>query len=94
MRQKQPSKGREDMKRRDRAVPGLPMHTLNKFFYWALQTCSIMLDKCRALWGEPEQAVCQGLQLRSSYTCLPYRTSCRGVEVGVAFSEQVSRRGK
>ena len=52
------------------------------------------LDECRALWGEPEQAVCQGLQLRmrSSYTHVPFRTSChscRGVEVGLVFSERV-----
>ena len=49
-----------------------------------------LLDECRALWGKPEQA-CQGLQLRmhSSYTRVPFRTSCRGVEVGVAFSERV-----
>ena len=46
------------------------------------------------LWGEPEQAVCQlGLQLRirSSYTRVPFRTSCWGIEVGVAFSERISR---
>ena len=52
----------------------------------------VLLDECRALWGEPEQAVsvCQGLKLciRSSYTRVPFRTSCRGVEVGVAFSKK------
>ena len=49
-----------------------------------------LLDECRALWGEPEQAACQGLKLciRSSYTHVPFRTSCRGVEVGVAFSKK------
>ena len=49
-----------------------------------------VLDECRALWGEPEQAACQGLKLciRSSYTRVPFRTSCRGVEVGVAFSKK------
>ena len=50
-----------------------------------------ILDECRALWGEPEQAVCQGLQLRmrSSYirARVPLRT-CRGVEVVVAFSKK------
>ena len=52
---------------------------------------TLLLDECRALWGEPEQAVCQGLQLRmrSSYARVPFHTSCRGVEVGVAFSERV-----
>ena len=57
----------------------------------ANNTNNNILDECRALWGEPEQAVCQGLQLRmrSSYTRarVPLRT-CRGVEVVVAFSKK------
>ena len=45
----------------------------------------------RGLGTKLEQAVCQGLQLRmrSLYTRVPFRTSCRGVEVGIAFSERV-----
>ena len=40
---------------------------------WIYRSIRIMtVDECRALWGEPEQAVCQGLQLRmhSLYTYL------------------------
>ena len=55
------------------------MHKSNKLF------CSIILDECRVLRCEPEQAVCQEqLRMRSSYTRVP---SCRDVTVGVAFSE-------
>ena len=44
-----------------------------------------ILDECRALWGEPEQPVCQRqLRMWSLYTRMP---SCRGVEVSMVFSE-------
>ena len=58
---------------------------------WTFRLERSQLDKCRALWGEPDQAVCQGLQLHmcSSYTHMPFHTSCRGVEVVMVFSELV-----
>ena len=39
-----------------------------------LTSCTVTyeLDECRALWGEPEQVVCQGqLHMRSLYTRVP-----------------------
>ena len=49
----------------------------------ALAPIIYVLDEFRALWGEPEQAVCQGqLRLRSLYTRV---SSCRSVEVAAAW---------